>query len=83
VPLTDTLAAARTILAGHCPFAEVRAALTANDQATLDAAMADTTNPSQAIASALTDVGQRIAPDDVRNHRAGDCPCAIPTGAPA
>lgn len=78
--LTDALAAATATLAGTCPLRLIRDGLTVEDQAALDAALL-TTTPSAAIAAALTATDHRIAATDVRDHRAGDCPCAIQTGA--
>lgn len=80
--LSQELAQAQATLAGTCPLAVIRTDLTAEDRTALDAALAGT-SPSVAVAMALTALGSRIAETDVRNHRAGDCPCAIPTGAPA
>ncbi|MGZ4521939.1 MAG: hypothetical protein ACXVXO_00765 [Mycobacteriaceae bacterium] len=78
--LADALTASRATLAGSCPLATIRDGLGAADTATLDAALAGT-DPAVAIASALTAAGSRIAENDVRNHRVGDCPCTIVTGA--
>lgn len=78
--LTDALTQAKATLAGTCPLRLVRDDLPADEQAILDAALADG-SPSLAIAAALTQTDHRIAATDVRDHRAGDCPCAIQTGA--
>lgn len=78
--LTDALTAATATMAGTCPLRLVRAELDPTEQAVLDAALVGTT-PSAAIAAALTATDHRIAATDVRDHRAGDCPCVIPEGA--
>ena len=80
--LSDALTAATSTMAGTCPVAAIILTLDADEWLALKAALDDkTAMPSAAIAAALTATDHRIAATDVRDHRAGDCPCVIPGGA--
>lgn len=68
-------AALRGVRLAPCPLVTARGDLPADDRPELDAALADVGVSSAAISTALAALNVRVAASDIRNHRAGDCPC--------
>jgi hypothetical protein len=74
--LADAIALAAQKPGTLCTVGRVRATLNADDQAALDAALADSRVTAQQILRALRAEGHEATRSPIERHRRQDCSCA-------